>query len=79
MQQAIHNANEKHGKGVPGQRDIGSVPIADLTRDEIAEMRLALAVLNTWNERGLLDGTEHTKKHMREVIAKALGIQEDVA
>jgi hypothetical protein len=79
MQQAIYNANEKQGKGVPGRRDIGSVPIAELTRDEIAEMRLALVVLNQWNERGLLDGSKYTKEHTREVISKALGIREDVA
>lgn len=79
MQQAIHNAKDQQGKGVPGRRDVGSVPIADLTRDEIAGMRTALRILYTWNESDLLDGRKPTKDHVREVISKALGIQEDVA
>jgi len=76
MQQAIHNANEKQGKGVPGRRDLRSVSIADMTRDEIDDMRTALNVLLAWNNANLLDGTEPTKRHTREVIAKALGIRE---
>ena len=79
MQQAIYNADEKQGKGVPGQRDVRSISIADMTRDEIDEMRHALRVLWLWNDASLLDGREPTKNHVREVIAKALGIQEDVA
>jgi hypothetical protein len=76
MRKEIHHAEDNQGKGVPGRRNIGSVPIADLTRDEIAQMRTALKVLYIWNQRDLLDGRQPTKEHTRELIAKALGMTE---
>ena len=79
MQQAIHNADEKQGKGGEGRRDVRPLRISELTQEEFDRMRMALNVLLAWNNANLLDGTEPTKKHTREVIAKALGIQEDVA
>jgi hypothetical protein len=79
MQQAIHNTNEKQGKGCAGRRDLRHVPIADLTRDEIRRMRFALSVLHAWNSFGLLAATPLTKERAHEMTSKALGIQEDVA
>jgi hypothetical protein len=79
MQQAIHNAENQQGKSVQRRRDIGAVPIADLTRDEIDRMRTALKIIYIWNRRELLDGYRASIRDTQELIAKALGIQEDAA
>ena len=77
--ETIRDSKNQQRKSCEGQFDIGSIRIPDVPLSENGRMWIALKVLHTWNERGLLDGRNPTREQVRNLIANALGIREDVA